>query len=82
MSCVLELALSPNNDEVHIYGLSGGVWVKQHTLKEHTQRVTGIDWAAQSNRIVTCGVVSCLQVVVVVMFPIISCDKENNKRFA
>jgi len=51
-----QLAISPNNMEVHIYGLSGGQWVKQHTLAEHTQRVTGIDWAPQSNRIVTCGV--------------------------
>lgn len=56
----IELALSPNNTEVHIYGLSGGQWVKQHTLAEHTQRVTGIDWAPNSNRIVTCGVVSCI----------------------
>lgn len=55
---IVELALSPNNDEVHIYGLSGGQWVKQHTLSEHTQRVTGIDWAPKSNRIVTCGVVN------------------------
>lgn len=58
---IIELALSPNNDEVNIYSLSGGQWVKQHTLTEHTQRVTGIDWAPQSNRIVTCGVVSKLR---------------------
>ncbi|XP_067927915.1 actin-related protein 2/3 complex subunit 1A-B-like [Watersipora subatra] len=51
-----QLAISPNNDEVHIYGLSAGAWIKEHTLSEHTQRVTGIDWAPQSNRIVTCGV--------------------------
>lgn len=41
--------------------MSGGQWVKKHTLTEHTQRVTGIDWAPQSNRIVTCGVVSLLE---------------------
>ncbi|CAM9649559.1 actin-related protein 2/3 complex subunit 1A-like [Lampetra fluviatilis] len=50
-----QLALSPNNHEVHIYQKSGTQWNKLHELKEHNGRITGIDWAAQSNRIVTCG---------------------------
>lgn len=58
-----ELALSPNNHEVHIYKKIGGQWTLEHTLDEHTQRVTGIDWAAQSNRLVTCGAVSMFSVV-------------------
>ena len=53
-----EIAISPNNHEVHIYKLEGGSWVLEDTLQEHAQKVTSIDWAAQSNRIVTCGAVS------------------------
>ncbi|XP_077979751.1 actin-related protein 2/3 complex subunit 1A-like [Glandiceps talaboti] len=50
-----QLAISPNNNEVHIYKKVGSKWEKLHVLNEHSQRVTGIDWAARSNRIVTCG---------------------------
>jgi len=50
-----QIAISPNNNEVHIYQHSNGKWNKIHELTEHTQRVTGIDWAPMSNRIVTCG---------------------------
>jgi len=50
-----QLALSPNNHEVHIYQFRGGQWEKTDTLDEHVQRVTGIDWAPNSNDIVTCG---------------------------
>jgi actin related protein 2/3 complex subunit 1A/1B len=50
-----QIAMSPNNHEVHIYCFRGGQWEKTDTLEEHNQRVTGIDWAPNSNRIVTCG---------------------------
>ncbi|XP_070580248.1 actin-related protein 2/3 complex subunit 1A-B-like [Ptychodera flava] len=50
-----QLALSPNNHEVHIYKKVGNKWEKCHVLDEHSQRVTSIDWAPKSNRIVTCG---------------------------
>lgn len=50
-----QLAMSPNNNEVNIYNFRAGQWEKTDTLTEHVQRVTGIDWAAESNRIVTCG---------------------------
>ncbi|XP_066291931.1 actin-related protein 2/3 complex subunit 1A-B-like isoform X2 [Branchiostoma lanceolatum] len=50
-----QVALSPNNSEVHIYESRGKSWEKIHELKEHGQCVTGIDWAPNSNRIVTCG---------------------------
>jgi len=53
-----EIAISPNNNEVQIHQLSGGKWNLVETLSEHGQRVTGIDWATNSNRIVTCGAVS------------------------
>ncbi len=79
----LEIALCPNNHEVHIYKKDGSNWNKIHVLKEHNGQVTGksiiwptqpqsinmtnaissrpfphhpgIDWAPESNRIVTCG---------------------------
>ena len=50
-----EIALSPNNHEVHIYKKNGGQRVKAHELKEHNGHITGIDWAPKSDRIVTCG---------------------------
>jgi actin related protein 2/3 complex subunit 1A/1B len=50
-----QLALSPNNHEVHIYKNVLGKWQKESVLSEHVQRVHGIDWAAKSNRIVTAG---------------------------
>lgn len=51
-----ELALSLNNSEVKIYNKGGAKgWNETASLTEHGQRVTGIDWAPQSNRIVTCG---------------------------
>ncbi|MGH0157739.1 UNVERIFIED_CONTAM: hypothetical protein FKN15_058329 [Acipenser sinensis] len=51
-----QIAICPNNHEVHIYKKEGGdKWSKIHELKEHNGQVTGIDWAPDSNRIVTCG---------------------------
>jgi len=49
------MALSPNNNEIHIYSFRGGRWEKTDSLKEHYQRVNGIDWAPETNRIVTAG---------------------------
>eukprot|EP00057_Strongylocentrotus_purpuratus_P033268 XP_790807.2 PREDICTED: actin-related protein 2/3 complex subunit 1A [Strongylocentrotus purpuratus] len=50
-----QVAVSANSQEVDIYEKKGTSWNKKYTLGEHTQRVTSIDWAANSNRIVTCG---------------------------
>nr|CAG4645513.1 EOG090X05RK [Lynceus sp. MCZ IZ 141354] len=50
-----KLAISPNNAEVHIYEFNKGEWRLQDILKEHDMRVTGIDWAPNTNRIVTCA---------------------------
>ncbi|KAG9343011.1 hypothetical protein JZ751_015229 [Albula glossodonta] len=50
-----QIALCPNNHDVHIYKKNGTSWNKIHVLKEHNGQVTGIDWAPESNRIVTCG---------------------------
>lgn len=40
--CFAEIAISPNNHEVHIYKKSGNQWVKTHELKEHNGHITGI----------------------------------------
>nr|UQI49955.1 actin-related protein 2/3 complex subunit 1a-like protein [Cherax quadricarinatus] len=50
-----QVALSLNNNEVNIYGQCGSEWKLQETLQGHDLRVTGIDWAPNTNRIVTCG---------------------------
>ncbi|XP_005093836.1 actin-related protein 2/3 complex subunit 1A isoform X2 [Aplysia californica] len=49
------LVLSLNDSNVKIYKKSGAKWQETDTLSEHGQRVTGIDWAPNSNRIVTCS---------------------------
>lgn len=49
------LAISPNDSTVQILKKNGSKWEIESTLTEHGQLVTGIDWAPNSNRIVTCG---------------------------
>lgn len=39
--CAPEIALCPNNHEVHIYKKDGAKWSKIHELKEHNGQVTG-----------------------------------------
>lgn len=48
-----KVALCPNNNTVHIYAKTGATYTLEHTLAEHDQVVTGIDWAPKTNRIVT-----------------------------
>ncbi|XP_013920281.1 PREDICTED: actin-related protein 2/3 complex subunit 1A-like [Thamnophis sirtalis] len=36
-----QIAISPNNHEVHIYKKNGNQWVKAHELKEHNGHITG-----------------------------------------
>lgn len=52
-----ELALSHNTKDVTLYsaGRGGGGWTKTAVLDQHDLRVTGIDWAPKTNRIVTCS---------------------------
>lgn len=45
-----ELAISPNSPEVHIYHYERGEWKLEEVLKEHDLKVTGIDWAPNTNR--------------------------------
>lgn len=50
-----QVAVCPNTNEVQIYSTNGPTWVLLHTLSEHDKLVTSIDWAPNSNRIVTCS---------------------------
>ena len=45
-----ELAISPNNQDVNIYKFEGGEWKLEEVLKQHDLKVTGIDWAPNTNR--------------------------------
>mgnify|MGYP002715996583 CR=1 FL=1 len=54
------LALSPNNNLVYIYrqlktDSSTQEWAEESVLSRHDLRVTSIDWAPKTNRIVTCS---------------------------
>lgn len=51
-----QIAISPNNNEVYIYKRDGSDWKQVDVLSQHDLRVMGIDWAPNTNRIVTCGV--------------------------
>lgn len=55
---VSEIALTPNNNEVHIYQRISNDYQLLDVLNEHDLRVNGIDWAPHTNRIVTCSAVS------------------------
>ncbi|XP_065644924.1 actin-related protein 2/3 complex subunit 1A-A isoform X2 [Hydra vulgaris] len=49
------VAFSPNDHQVFICKKVGSTWEKEAILNEHHQNVTSIDWAPNSNRIVTCS---------------------------
>lgn len=50
------LALAPNNNELHILHCEKGTFVERHVYpKGHAQVITAIDWAPESNQIVTCS---------------------------
>lgn len=50
-----EIAISKNDHNIEIYKKTSGDYNQTATLSEHGQRVTGIDWEPQHNRIVTSG---------------------------
>ncbi|KAF8077789.1 actin-related protein ARPC3 [Lyophyllum atratum] len=47
------LAASLNSNDVQLYSRQGQEWAPTETLSEHDKLITSIDWAPQSNRIVT-----------------------------
>lgn len=50
-----KLALSPNNNLVYIYRQQNSTWLEESCLSQHDMRVTSIDWAPKTDRIVTCS---------------------------
>jgi len=50
-----QIALSPNNNEIHVYKREGNEWKLADILNQHDLRVMGIDWAKNTNRIVSCA---------------------------
>ena len=51
-----QIAVGLSNHNIEIYQYEGPQkWTKIATLKKHIARVTGIDWAPNSNRIVSCS---------------------------
>jgi actin related protein 2/3 complex subunit 1A/1B len=54
-----QAAVSKNDDAVYIYNTNGSAdastWDQTQVVTEHGGRVSGIDWCAKSNLIVTCG---------------------------
>lgn len=55
----LEIAVIPNSNEVNIYKYEANVsdWTLLDNLNQHGLPITGIDWAPNTNRIVTCSAV-------------------------
>lgn len=72
-SFLLEIAISPNNHEVHIYKKSGNHWVKTHELKEHNGHITGMSSdGLQGRGVSACGSAHIRVYVVIIcsqMFP-------------
>jgi len=48
-----QIAVSLNSNDVRIFTRQGASWTPTETLSEHDKLVTSIDWAPNSNRIVT-----------------------------
>lgn len=45
-----------NDEVIYVYqSQDSGKWLKTAELREHTGKVTGIDWAPISDQIVSCG---------------------------
>jgi len=50
------IAFCPNNNEIHIYGqCQSDNWTRLHILTEHDLLVSGLDWSAENNKIVSCS---------------------------
>ncbi|EPT04123.1 actin protein ARPC3 [Fomitopsis schrenkii] len=50
-----EVAVSLNSNDATIWERQGHEWKQTETLAEHDKLITSIDWAPNSNRIVTCA---------------------------
>lgn len=52
---ITEVSVSLNSENAQIYSRNGSEWVANETLSEHDKLITSIDWAPNTNRIVTCS---------------------------
>lgn len=52
---IYEVSVKSNVSNFHRSGTSSGSWKLKNKLSAHDLRVTGVDWAPNSNRIVTCS---------------------------
>ncbi|CAD6188277.1 unnamed protein product [Caenorhabditis auriculariae] len=50
-----QVAVSAAGNEIFIFEWKNGEWVNMFTLSEHDLPVTGLDWGAKTNRIVSCS---------------------------
>lgn len=54
-----KIAICPGNSELHIYEVKNAgdssTWTLEAVLKEHDQLITCLDWAPQTNRILSCS---------------------------
>lgn len=68
-----DIAVIPNSNEVQIYKYEPNVsdWTLLDNLDQHGLLVTGIDWAPNTNRIVTCSAVSINLFIVLNQFYVI-----------
>lgn len=57
---LIEIAVSLGKNDVRIYEKSAGKWKLVHTINEHLSRVLAIDWAPNTNRIVSASAVRFL----------------------
>ena len=52
-----KVAVSPNTNEICIYARTADGWALEHSLLEHDKVVTGLDWAPNTNRIVSLSLI-------------------------
>jgi len=50
-----KIALCPNDNTIQIFAKKGNEWTLEHTLDEHTQIVTGLDWGKKHDRLLSCS---------------------------
>lgn len=50
-----EVAICPNNNEIQVHKSTSNGWKLLQNLQVHDMHVMGIDWAPNTNRIVTCS---------------------------
>ena len=50
-----QIVVANNSHLLEVYLIRGDSWERQHTLKEHHQTVSAVDWHPLTNRIISCS---------------------------